>query len=622
MTYDDRDRATDDGTASLELDNTDGQLDYQMPGSIAASAGMESRIRVYATRPTAGTDEIFNGYMVDGFRLTTEGLSHDATATVDLVDWLGWAANQPLPYMFDAVMRSQITTAHAAPDTWITGLTSAPWFTSGVFLLDNMYQPVGPVNGAQMVALAGTPHNGSPLMPGSDIPSVAMTSNMVVSQQGGTQGGFAPTTFIVSFRVTKTAGNGTWVVVVRQTATTTSTLVETLRVTTGGALQFTVYNSSGASPVTATVAAPAGGGRFDDGRLVCCICIVKADHVELWVPSDGGAGTTTHASSGALTYSLSAGLTQFGTNGAQDEFEVGEFAAWNTVQTGMEDLIGAAVGRQAAWPFNLSPLATGDLVPAFCRAAKGLSPGTQTLSLFFDAGAGVTGWPSDKGLPSNLGDAVRQLGTGAFGAAYVGRGAGPGYTGLLIRDWAAFANAPARFTDPVAQLTDDPAASGLPPVVRVIGRGRAGPLHNLLVSLVRHTVRDLATGQEGTYTKRAAYTPPASVPAYVTDRRFGERSVDSPYVTGLAWLDNGALSALQGQPQIEIGDLTIAPWGDDKATQFVLHDLDLEKAVTYSERPRPYSESTARVSGTFRVIGETWNWQQGLDWTVTLRIAP
>lgn len=611
------------GTASIVFDNTDGQLDYQMPGSIAASAGMESRIRIYAVRPLGGTDEIFNGYMVDGFKLTTDGLSNDATATVDLVDWLGWAAGQDMPYMFEAVMRSQIAVANGLPDTWLTGLTPKPWFAGGE-LIDNIYSPYPPNSGRGMdTILAGTPSGGSPIAPGSDIASVAMGSNTVLSQNDFE--GFTPTTFVVSFRITSTPTNGTWVVVVRQTATTTSTLVETLRVTTGGALQFTVYNSSGASPVTATVAAPAGGGRFDDGRLVCCICIVKADHVELWVPSDGGAGVTTHASSGALTYTpVSGGVAQLGTNGAQDTFEVGEFAAWGTIETGMEDLIGAAIGRQAAFPFNFSSLTLPILIDRFCMAAQALpSAGpAPTASLYFSASAGTVGIPGDRGLPSNLADAIRQLGVGAFGACYIGRGDGQGYSGLVVRDWT-FSDA-ARFSTPVANLTDDPAPAASPPVVRVTNRGRYGPVHSLLLSRVRYTVRDLATGKTGTFFKRAMFTLAPDAPPRVTAARAGESAIESPYVTGMTWLDDGAQDLLDRHklPQFEIGDLTIQPWGDNVATQFVLHDLDLEKAVTYEERPRPYSSSTARVSGGFRVIGESWDWQAGLDWTVTIRLAP
>jgi hypothetical protein len=609
------------GTASLVLDNTDGQLDYKMPLSIAASAGMESRIRIYAVRPLGGTDEIFNGYMTDGFKLITEGLSHDAIATVDLVDWLGWASGQDMPYMFEAVMRSQIATAHGLPGTWLTGLSPKPWFAGGS-LVDNIYQPgPPPISGVGMEVLAGSPAEGSPIMPGSDIASVAMGPNTVLTQNDFTGG--TPSTFMVSFRITGTPTNGTWVVVVRQTATTTSTLVQTLRVTTAGGLQFTVYDASGANPVTATVAAPAAGGRFDDGRLVCCICIVQANHVELWVPSDGGAGSTTHASSGTLGYALvSGGVAQLGTNGTQDTFEVAEFAAWNTIQTGMEDLVGAAVGRQAAWPFNFTSLSPLNLLIAFCQAAQAHSPNTQTASMYFDAAAGTTGWPSDRGLPSNLADAVRQIGTGAFGAAYMGRGAGPGYSGLVVRDWT-FSDA-ARFSTPVANLTDDPAPAASPPVVRVTNRGRYGPVHSLLLSRVRYTVRDLASGRSGTFFKRALFTLFADVPRVAVNARAGESAIESPYVTGMTWLDDGAQDLLDRHklPQFEIGDLTIQPWGDDAATNFVLHDLDLEKAVTYEERPRPYSVATARVSGTYRVISESWSWQNGRDWTVTVRLAP
>ena len=73
-------------------------------------------------------------------------------------------------------------------------------------------------------------------------------------------------------------------------------------------------------------------------------------------------------------------------------------------------------------------------------------------------------------------------------------------------------------------------------------------------------------------------------------------------------------------PPIEVGDLTIRPYGNQYLTDWVMRDLELERAVTYREAL--YDDGTEIIDATYRIAAESWDWQAGVDWTVTLKLVP
>lgn len=81
-----------------------------------------------------------------------------------------------------------------------------------------------------------------------------------------------------------------------------------------------------------------------------------------------------------------------------------------------------------------------------------------------------------------------------------------------------------------------------------------------------------------------------------------------------------AVLAAKKDPAIEVGDLTIRPWGDQYLTDWAMRDLELERAVQYREAL--YRAGTEVLDATYRVTGEKWDFAEGVDWTITLKIVP
>lgn len=109
-------------------------------------------------------------------------------------------------------------------------------------------------------------------------------------------------------------------------------------------------------------------------------------------------------------------------------------------------------------------------------------------------------------------------------------------------------------------------------------------------------------------------------------RRYGERPKTFTSIaagaTGLDTVEGYTADVLAARkdPTIEVGELTLRPWGNQYLTDWVMRDLELERPVQYREAV--YRAGTEVLDATYRVAGESWDWSAGTDWTVTLKIVP
>lgn len=109
-------------------------------------------------------------------------------------------------------------------------------------------------------------------------------------------------------------------------------------------------------------------------------------------------------------------------------------------------------------------------------------------------------------------------------------------------------------------------------------------------------------------------------------RRYGNRPKSytsiandaTGYDTVEGYID--VIIAERKDPTIEVGDLTLYPWGDQYLTDWAMRDLELERAVQYREAL--YRAGTEVLDATYRVAGESWDWSNGSDWTITLKLVP
>ena len=99
--------------------------------------------------------------------------------------------------------------------------------------------------------------------------------------------------------------------------------------------------------------------------------------------------------------------------------------------------------------------------------------------------------------------------------------------------------------------------------------------------------------------------------SYTSEIDAGDEAALLPYVN--------AVLANSKDPHVEISDVTLRPYGDQAASDFLMSKCELDRLVTYRETT---ATGTTLVNYYFRIIGEQWSWSQGLDnWQVTLRLA-
>jgi hypothetical protein len=146
----------------------------------------------------------------------------------------------------------------------------------------------------------------------------------------------------------------------------------------------------------------------------------------------------------------------------------------------------------------------------------------------------------------------------------------------------------------------------------------------------RNIFRPVGRSRKGTRVDRVINTITVELPSsdvYVQDavsqRRFGFRRTTIPSVasdkdTVADYADD--LLAARTNPTVEIGDLSLQPFGNQQITDWAVRELELEKRVVYLEHL--YDTGTELLSDPYRVTGERWDWANGTDWTITLKIVP
>jgi len=184
--------------------------------------------------------------------------------------------------------------------------------------------------------------------------------------------------------------------------------------------------------------------------------------------------------------------------------------------------------------------------------------------------AGVTA------LPSTLTAALQNLGKWSGGNVWVTRKGD-----VRIRDWQATYNSAfsGSYTLPQATLSDDPRPD-LSPVVRVTKRSRSG-------FRIDRVLNDITTKHQNVFASGAQSRQfdDESKVKYGTKALAIDTELDT-FLYADAFQDYPAMLLRRfAEPVVEVGDLTIRPWGDQTATDFVVKNLELEKSVHYTELP-------------------------------------
>lgn len=106
-------------------------------------------------------------------------------------------------------------------------------------------------------------------------------------------------------------------------------------------------------------------------------------------------------------------------------------------------------------------------------------------------------------------------------------------------------------------------------------------------------------------------------------RRYGPR--EKSFTSNAGDLDAledriAAVLAARKDPTIEIGEIVLKPAVNEDVANWVVRDMELERPVTYREAL--YVAGTEVLDATYRLSGEKWDWQNGTDWTVTVKLVP
>lgn len=173
-----------------------------------------------------------------------------------------------------------------------------------------------------------------------------------------------------------------------------------------------------------------------------------------------------------------------------------------------------------------------------------------------------------------------------------GAGAGLAYTNIGVLPSSA-----ARW--------DNFSATCVRPLIRPVNRSRTAPRADRVINSISVTGFNMYY-QDADSIRRYGARP----------KSFTSAADDFDTVEGYV----ADILAERKDPTIEIGELTIEPWGNQYLTDWVMRDLELERAVTYREAL--YWAGTEVLDATYRITGESWDWSDGTAWTVTLKIVP
>lgn len=567
----------DAGVATFVLDNQDGALDDAGTGTlIEGSKGTGlTPIRFRMTNAyTATTSIIWSGYITHGWQSSGPG-ERVRTVTVRAADWLGVASNILLP---DSAIASWI--ADSAPQVWWRGDLTLPKITlaNGGAAVDrgNISGTIGGKPGTPISADYATMTD--PLAPGSD-------ENPAMRWQIGCRLVTAATipvpasawSFACVFQVVDTATFGRDIAVGR-TGSTAGAVRWKVRIGTNGHLQAEMFTAASVSTGTATIAIP-----HNDGKPHFVIVRFKPGTPAIDLESDLGFNI-----GGVIGTPAGGGGFIVTGNAATDvRVLVDEWAYFDGAKTWPGDyLINVIEGDSDVGMW------TTDTIPARLERLAGWISFTYPANFFRPnavAGASTVGGY----LPQpNFAAAVKSTVDSLAGSAFTKR---DGYVqaygyGDLANAW--FESRPVTFSNREAATTP----------VRYVSTGRTGKLNDRIINRVTANGAVLATDA-------------------TSITRYGLQVMELDAFAGAnAAGYASSIVSNRSTPSWEFTELVIQPWGDQVATTWLLEKCDLGRVVDF-EQYLPDGAASPAIVDMAEVLSEAWDWSDGTDWTVTLKVS-
>jgi len=574
------------GRATLVLDNGALDLDQLVPGSVIEGAdGLPSTpVRLKITH--GGVTKYRDGwYTVDGWNPV--GRRWAARVAVELTDWMGWAASQRLP---SSRWESWVTRERPIR-YWRGDISSNPSNS----IDDRVYSMAQRWTGAF----------------GDLIYNDAVYTDGQITEASSISGGSGKAMRFNSFStwagadadvIESITDTGTWMVCFWMKAEAAAYGKQYIGIEGGANEWFIGTDAFGQIVATVTV-----NGDVYSGTITADHCDGQPHLIALRVVTTGGLrvmniasdlGTASTSTMATASHTSGGGAIVVHADQGTEISDVCYWDSWPTCQDGTTSMVLEDFCYQ--WVNGTDELGHQDLETMADRlTALGLYGlvDLPTTDVTLDAPGAYyeTYVPSD-----NLAAGIRALASASLGDVYtLSDGT------LRIRDGLFSSSDPDDYDTVHALLTDDPAATGPPLVIRTT-RQRSGSRADRIVNDVRVDgvcyFFDLDS-QDRYGVKNKTYS--------------GEQLVNTSAVKSMAQ----AVLAANKDPQPEIGEVGFRVWGDDDRAAWVLSTLELEKRVTYREATP--DNAVEVLNEDVRIIGFTETIQNGVDWNISaLRLAP
>lgn len=595
----DMDRGRQDRTAEFEpgsitvtLDNSDNELDPQVSGSLvdlAGTGGLPWRpVRVKVTADVDGTPTTSTFIFWTGpecWRVERPRAGTNSTSELRAVDTMGMFEWIKMPTsVYAAVLR------YWSPDWWVRGLGGDVAAVNGDSLQDssgNGYTSlIAGSGGAAMFASASLVPNETD---GSMLHSAGVSGYTDESTLTDATGGF---TMACVWQCDDTSGADQEII--RQRVVSGGVIRWRVECNTSGSLVFTIYNTSGVAQ--AFCAAPANpndaGGRWDDGEPHLIVASFQGGSF-IRIRADGQQGQQTSSIPASVT-----GRVIFG-GGAAAAY-IDEVAYWES--SGSSTTIASSL--ESVWDGTGwgNALTVAQRIDNMWTLTGDPGDPSDTGSPFeFHAGASDPELLGMTEIADTLAATIDETASWYRGAAYALRDGT-----VRIRSYTALSRAAytTTYVDPVAHLTDEVSPTSLPRPVRRSQPGWSGVRTDRIVNVSRVQWGGL------TFELR----DDDSIAKYGRRVREWESQVDDAlHASWLAAQDAARFS----DAQVELRAVTLSPSVDADAAAFLVADCELEAAVMFTWTPPGESAITVGMN----VQGESWTWERGKEWTVTLNLA-
>ena len=578
------------GSLTVLLDNAGNDFDPQVSGSytdLAGTGGLPWRpVRLTYTADVDGSPQIATFIFYTGPECwAVKRKGRQSTAELVAVDTMG---------LFESIENPSspmaATIRYHAPDWWIRGLGGDLAAGNGDSLQDS--------SGNDYASLIASSGGGVLFATDSLVPD---EDNAAMLHQANTSGYTDEATLTAAtsaFRMScvweSDTVSGTDQEIIRQRTSPGGVIRWRLECNTSGSLVLTVYNTSGVAQ--AFTAAPSnpddGGGRWDDGSPHLLVVSFQGGSL-LRIEADGQTATQTSSIPATVN-----GRVIFG--GGAAVAKIDEVAYWSTAPysaTVSGDLLDAFTG-DGIWGTD-GPESRIERLWELANE-PGDPDGTGPFEFHEGTADSLLGATTDLG--ATLADTIRGVAESYRGAGYALRDGT-----VRFRTYTALARAAyeATYVDPVAHLTDETAPTSLPRVVRRSEPQWSGVRVDRIVNVsearwsgLTFELRDQASIDK--YGRRV--------------RRWTSEVEDALYASWLAAEDVDRYA----DPLIELRSVTLSPLVDAEAAAFLASDCELEAPIQFTYTPPGESAITVGMN----VQGESWSWENGVEWTVTLSLAP